>query len=75
MKITNKFEISEKAFKGMIDAGIIPCQWATYEEIYRDFEAMRATGKTRTAIYLDLSIKYNMSDRNIKGIISRMGKI
>lgn len=75
MKIANKFNISEESFKKMVDAGLIGCQWPTYEKVYQDYESLKNTGKSKQDIYFDLSIKYNMSPRNIKYIISRMGKI
>jgi hypothetical protein len=75
MKLSNKYNIPQSTINQMVNDGVIGCQWTQYEKVYEEFQALYASGKSKSEIYMDLSIKYKMSDRTVRHIISIIGKI
>lgn len=75
MRIANKYNIRQEDFERMINDGLVGVQWKEYEKVYEDFLTMRQSDSCRTCIYQELSIKYKISERTVRDIVSRVGKI
>lgn len=71
-ELSNKYNIPEGTVKQMIKDGWITCTVSKWEEIYQCFKATKAlTGKSDSAVAMDVSVKTGESHRNILYIVER----
>lgn len=73
MSISNKYNIPQETVKRMVQDGILSSKWPMYEEVYSMYKSSSA--KSKSQIFLDISMKTNIPENTVKYIVSVMDKI
>lgn len=75
MSLAKKYGIPPEVVTKMVHDGVISCSWPMYEEIYAEYQKLIVTGRTKTDIYLTIAESKGVSERTVKAVVSRLGKI
>lgn len=73
--LSNRYGLSEQDAKKMMQDGFLSTKWLKYSKIYEEYLIMKASGRTRTQMYLDIADKLHTNERTVKDVILRLDKI
>lgn len=69
MSLASKYNIPAEVVTKMVNDGVISCSWPRWEEIYKMYKEMQATGKSQSTICYEISEKEKISYKTVQNII------